>query len=77
VISRGDGRVEVSLESPASAGLFRFCGPKMVSLAEAVSGLESCAARLTPPCAEVSGISFVRAEMSAIATMFVADEGNA
>jgi len=24
VISRGDGRVEVSLESPASAGLFRF-----------------------------------------------------
>jgi hypothetical protein len=28
VISRGDGRVEVSLESPASAGLFRFRPPR-------------------------------------------------
>jgi len=46
VISRGDGRVEVSLESPASAGLFRFRRARDVTAnAAAVRGTGSGAAR--------------------------------
>jgi hypothetical protein len=48
VISRGDGRVEVSLESPASAGLFRFCGSGEGGSHEPLRAVRSVALREVP-----------------------------